>query len=154
MTNASRLAAILASALTLATGVTPALAHEDANLDTVKTANGGQLRMAGIYHYELVMAKDAKEAKENPVVVFVTDHGGKKIPTAGASGTATILAGKLKASATLKPDGDNRLKGFATYASSPDMKVVVSITQPGKPPEQARFTPMAIAKDEHMHHKP
>jgi len=154
MTNTSRLAAILATALTLATGVTPALAHDDATLDAVKTSNGGQLRMAGIYHYELVMVKDAKEAKEHAVLVFVTDHGGKKIPTTGASGTATILAGKLKASAALKPDGDNRLKGVATYASSPDMKVVVSITQQGKPPEQARFTPMAVAQDEHMNHKP
>jgi hypothetical protein len=154
MTNTSRLAAILTTALTLATGATPALAHDDATLDAVKAANGGQLRMAGIYHYELVMVKDAKEAKENPVVVFVTDHSGKKIPSAGASGTATILAGKLKANATLKPDGDNRLKGFATYASSTDMKVVVSIKQPGKPPEQARFTPLAVAKDEHMHHTP
>ena len=112
--------------------------------------------MAGIYHYELVLAKDANEAKESPVVVYLTDHAGQKIPSAGAAGTATILAGKLKASVTLQPDGDNRLKGIAKYAAVSDLKAVVSITLPGKAAEQARFTPLAIAmgKDAPMQKKP
>jgi hypothetical protein len=46
--------------LTFAAGA--ALAHDDAYLDTQKAPNGGQLRMAGPYHYELVLAKDGKEA--------------------------------------------------------------------------------------------
>jgi hypothetical protein len=137
--------------LTFAGGA--ALAHDDAHLEAQKAPNGGQLRQAGPYHYELVMAKDAKEAQENPVVVYVTDHAGQKIPTAGAKGSATILTGKLKAAATLQPDGDNRMKGFAKYTSAPDMKVVVSITLSGKQPEQARFTPLVVAKDEHTDHK-
>jgi hypothetical protein len=153
MTNTSRLAAILATALALATGATSALAHSDApHPDTLKAAHGGQLGVAGSYSYELVVVKDAKDGKESPVVVYVTDHAGQKIPTAGASGTATILAGKLKASATLQPDGDNRMKGIAKYAATPDMKVVVSVTLPGKQPEQTRFTPMAVAKDGHTDH--
>ena len=142
--------AVLAG-LTFAAGA--ALAHDDAYLDTQKAPNGGQLRMAGPNHYELVLAKDAGEVKENPVVVYVTDHAGQRIPTAGAAGTATILAGKLKAAATLKPDGDNRMKGVAKYASTPDTKAVVSITLAGKQPEQARFTPLAVAKDTHTDHK-
>ena len=141
--------AVLAG-LTFAAGA--ALAHDDAYLDTQKAPNGGQLRMAGPYHYELVLVKDAKEVRENPVVVYVTDHAGQKIPTAGAAGTATILAGKLKAAATLKPDGDNRMKGVAKYASMPGTKAVVSITLAGKQAEQARFTPLAVAKDTHTDH--
>lgn len=124
-------------------------AHSDEYLDTQKSPNGGQTRMAGVYHFELVVAKDAKSTKESPVVVYVTDHAGVKVPTAGASGTAIILADKTKATATLVPDGDNRLKGSAKYASTPDMKVVVSITLTGKNAEQARFTPIAVAKDAH-----
>ncbi|MBI4755706.1 MAG: hypothetical protein HY778_09890 [Betaproteobacteria bacterium] len=119
-----------------------ALAHDDAYLDTQKSPNGGQQRMAGIYHFELVVAKDSKEAKDNPVVVYVTDHAGTKVPTAGASGNVTLLGGKAKAATALAPDGDNRLKGTAKYASTPDMKAVVSITFPGKSPEQARFDPL------------
>ena len=129
------------------------LAHSDEVLDTQKAPNGGQLRMAGAYHFELVVAKDSKETKEGPVVVYVTDHAGAKIPTVGAGGTATILAGKQKASVKLVPDGDNRLKGMATYSSTPDMKVVVSITLPGKSAEQARFTPLATGAASHAEHK-
>ncbi len=131
-----------------------ALSHSDEYLDTQPTPNGGQMRMAGAYHYELVLAKDSKTVKENPVVVYVTDHGGTKISTAGARGTATILAGKLKATVNLVPDGDNRLKGFAKYASTPDTKVAVSVTLPGKTTEPARFTPLAkTAADPHAGHK-
>lgn len=140
-----------ASALMLACSV--AFAHSDDYLDTQKAPNGGQMRMAGNYHFELVVAKDGLQAKNNPVVVYVTDHAGAKIPTTGASGTATLLAGKQKASVRLTPDGDNRLKGIGSYASTSDMRVVVSITLPGKAAEQARFTPLAMAKDEHPEHK-
>lgn len=122
-----------------------ALAHGDDYLDTQKAPNGGQLRAAGAYHFELMVAKDSREAKENPVVVYVSDHAGVKVATVGAEGTATLLFGKQKAVAKLAPDGDNRLKGSARYASTPDMKAVVSITFPGKAAEQARFTPLAAA---------
>jgi len=152
-------ALIFAVAALTGTGV---LAHSDEYLDTQKSPNGGQQRMAGVYHFELVVTRDSKEAKDNPVVVYVTDHANVKIPTVGAGGTATILAGKQKASVKLAPDGDNRLKGIGKYASTPDMKVVVSVTLAGKTAEQARFTPLAPmaaaaaaapAKDGHMDHK-
>ncbi|MDP1525295.1 MAG: hypothetical protein Q8M20_05760 [Rhodocyclaceae bacterium] len=121
-----------------------ALAHTDDYLDTLKTPNGGQMRMAGAYHFELVVAKDSKEAKENSVVVHVTDHADAKVATVGASGTATLLVGKEKVTVTLMPDGDNRLKGTGKYATSADMKAVVSVTMPGKAAESARFTPLVI----------
>ena len=144
---------LIAAASTFGLASPVLLAHTDDVLDTQKAPNGGQLRMAGVYHYELVVAKDSKEAKDNAVVVYVTDHAGIKVPTTGVSGMATIMAGKSKATATLIPDGDNRLKGTAKYVSVPDMKVVVSITFPGKAAEQARFTPLAAAKDGHTDHK-
>lgn len=131
-------------AVVFASGAT--LAHSDEYLDTQKAPNRGQLRMAGGYHFELVVATDSKETKDNPVVVYVTDHAGAKQSTAGAGGTVTILAGKKKTTVTLAPDGENRLKGTGKYASTPDMKAIVSITLPGKAAEQARFTPLAAVK--------
>ena len=132
------IAAMLGAALLGAGG---AFAHDDATLDSMAAPHGGQLRMAGAYHYELVLAKDGTAAKERPVVVYVTDHAGQAIPTAGATGTATILADKTKVVATLAPDGDNRMKGAAAYPVTPGIKAVVSIALAGKEPEQARFTP-------------
>lgn len=129
------------------------LAHSDEHLATQKAPNGGQQRLAGAYHFELVVARDSKEDKENSLVVHVTDHAGARVSTAGASGTATILSGKTKVTTALVPDGDNRMKGSARYAATPEMKVVLSVTLPGKVAEQARFTPLAVAKDGHTDHK-
>jgi hypothetical protein len=137
---------ILIAALLM--GIGAAFAHDDATLDATASPHGGQLRMAGMYHFELVLAKDSKTAKDNAVIVYLSDHAGTKIASAGATGTATLLGASGKATATLQPDGDNRLKGVAKYASTPDTKAVLSITLPGKPPEQARFTPFAqVDKD-------
>ena len=131
-------------------------AHTDEYLDTQATPHGGQLRMASIYHFELVVAKDSQQAKDNPVVVYVTDHAGAKVSTAGAKGTVTMLAGKSKTTVNLSPDGDNALKGSGNYASTPDLKAVVSVTLAGKNPEQARFTPLAKSgatkQDDHSAH--
>jgi hypothetical protein len=148
-------AAATGAALGLLLGV-PAWAHDDATLDAQAAPHGGQLRMAGPQHYELVVVRDSATARDNAIAVYVTDHAGTKIATAGATGSVTVLAGKRKATAELKPDGDNGLKGSAVYASTPDLKAVVSITLAGQPAQQARFTPLAkaapaAAANQHLH---
>ena len=131
-----------------------AFAHDDGALDKISGPNGGQLRMAGAYHFELVVAKDSKQAKDNPVSVYLTDHGEKKVAAAGASGTATILADRAKITVPLAPSGDNKLTGIGKYASAPQMKVVVSVTFADKTTEQARFTPVTTAgSDGHRDHQ-
>lgn len=121
----------------------PALAHDDAYLDTLKAPHGGQLRMAGPNHYELVVVKNSKTVRENPIVVYVTDHAQTPLDVRGAKGTATLEAGPLKVTSTLSPDGGNRMKGFVKYASTPAMTVVVTITLSGKEAETTRFTPLS-----------
>lgn len=146
---------ILVLALACATLGAPALAHDDKSLDAMKAPNGGQLRMAGEYHFELVLVRDSKEAKDNPLLVYVSDHAEQKQATKGASGKVTLVGkGGFKAEVALAPDGDNRLKGTARYASDPGLVAVVQVTMPGKKPEQARFTPLAAkpaAAGEHKH---
>jgi len=115
------------------------LAHTAEYLDTQTAPHDGQLRMAGMQHYELVV-------KPNAVTVYLTDHAGTKIPSSGATGTATILSGKYKANVKLTPAGDNIMKGTGKFALTPDMKVVVSIALPGQAAEQARFTPLQKSK--------
>lgn len=141
----------LLTALTLTILSTASWAHDDATLDKMQAPNGGQLRMAGMYHFELVVVKDSKEAKDNPVAVYLTDHADKKISAAGTSATATILAGKSKTTVKLSPAGDNKLAGVGKYASDAQMKVVVSVTFADKTTEQARFTPLAARAGGHQH---
>lgn len=127
----------------LLAGAAPAFGHDDATLDKVNAPHGGQLRMAGPYHFELVVAPAADPAKDAPLTVYVTDHAGTKVPTAGAKGSVTILGGGAKATLALSPGSDNAMDGRGAYRSSIDMKVVVSITLAGQPAQSARFTPMA-----------
>lgn len=143
---------LTAVAFVLATGAMSVHAHDDAYLDTQQAPHGGQLRMAGAYHLELVVDKSTPQAADKPVVVYVTDHAGQKVSTEGATGNATILAAKGKASVALVPDGDNRLKGTGRYASTPDMKAIVSFTAKGQSPETARFTPLLKITETHSGH--
>jgi len=109
-------------------------AHDDAYLDKQKSPHGGQVRMAGIYHFELVLSP-------KQVTVYVTDHAGMAVKTEEAQGSVVILANKQKASLELKAAGENMLQASGDYASSPEMKAVVSIKLKGQEMQQARFTP-------------
>lgn len=127
---------LLAASLIFSQGT---FAHSDEYLDTQTAPHGGQLRMAGLQHYELVV-------KPNEVTVYLTDHAGTKLVSKGVTGTAVVLSGKTKASVKLQPSGDNVLKGAGKFGLAPDMKVVVSISMPGQAAQQARFTPLQKAK--------
>lgn len=116
-------------------------AHGDDYLDTVKAPNGGQLRMAGPYHLELVLKKGANASQASPVAVYVTDHAGQVIPTQGAKSSITLLNGKQKSSAELSPGSGHQFTGEAKYTANSVLKAVVSVQFPGQEAQQARFTP-------------
>lgn len=126
-------ASALAFALVLSTAP---LSHTDARADARAGHHGGQVQDAGPFHFELV-------AKANELTLYVLDGAGKPFSTQGAKGTATVLSGKAKSTVELAPAGENVLKGTGSFELDPAMKVVVSVTFPGKPPAQARFTPLA-----------
>ena len=129
-----------------------ASAHTDDYLDTMQAPHGGQLRMAGAYHLELVLAPSDVPPAQRPVRVYVTDHAGTAQPTAGAQGSVTLLSGKRKTTIALTPGGDNVLHGTGSYALAPNLKAVVSITLPGQAALQARFTPLAKPSTTHAGH--
>ncbi|WP_339941453.1 hypothetical protein, partial [Undibacterium luofuense] len=62
-----------------------AWAHDDKYFDSVKSPHGGQTRMAGPYHFELVLKAGADDKQASAVQVYVTDHAGKPISTKGAT---------------------------------------------------------------------
>ncbi len=135
---------------------TAAFAHTDEYLDTVVGPNGGQLRMAGAYHFELVLAKDAKAGAPSAVKLYLLDHGNNPQPAKDAKATVLIVSGKAKAKTELTPQGENLLAGSAAYTAAEDLKAVVNIsikTEHGEITEQAMFTPFkpVPAKAEHEH---
>lgn len=113
----------------------PALAHDDAALDAMPSANGGQIRMAGPYHFELVLG-------ENEVSLYLTDHAATPVPSEGVAGNVILMSGE-RSTIAIAPTGDNRLAGRGAFERSPDLKAVVSLTFPDGNTWQARFTPDA-----------
>ena len=100
---------------------------------------GGQVRDAGKFHLELVV-------KGAALTVYVSGNKDAKVATKGATGSATVLAGKNTSSVKLEPSGENALAGSGSFQPAPDMKVVVSVTLPGQTPIQARFTALEKTK--------
>ena len=130
--NKTMAAVLLGMAITL-----PAWAHTDDYLDTLTTAHGGQLRMAGPYHLELV-------AKDKELVLYVTDHGDNPVKTEGGTAKATIQIGKGKAGTTVKlePAGENQMKGLGEFTVKPASVIVVFVKLAGDEAQSARFTPL------------
>ena len=101
--------------------------------------HGGQLKHSGKYHLELVV-------KDTALTVYLTGDKDAKIAAKGATGNATVLAGKVTSNVKLEPRGENALAGSGSFQPAPGMKVVVSVTLPGQTPIQARFTPLEAPK--------
>jgi hypothetical protein len=115
----------------------PAAAHTEEYFDSIAAPHGGQMRMAGPYHLELV-------TKDKEIVLYVADHGDKKIGTEGGVGKASIQLGKgkPKSSIKLEPAGDNVLKGTGDFTVTPETTIITFIKLPDQEAQSARFTPL------------
>ncbi len=160
--DALRVITVLVAALLAGTSMF-AGAHDEAYFDSKQSTHGGQTRMAGPYHLELV-------TKEKEIVLYVMDHADRALSTAGGGGKATIRIGKGtdKTSVKLEPTGENMLKGAGNFAVTPEIVVTVFVDLPGQEVTAARFTPFkpvnktasnenagvpsAGSKDAHRHH--
>ncbi len=109
-----------------------AQAHTDDWFATHATPHGGQVRMSGPYHLELMPQKD-----KNEVLVYVTDHGDTPIATAGWTAQLVALSGGKKTSITLKPAGTNTLRGKGHVAA--DAQVVLSVAPKAGEEYSARY---------------
>ncbi|SFW13116.1 hypothetical protein [Nitrosovibrio sp. Nv17] len=112
-------------------------AHNDEYFDSIQAPHGGQMRMAGPYHLELVV-------KDKEIVVYVTDHAETAISTAGGSGKVNVLNdhSKHKVAVRLAESGENTLKGTGDFSVTPETVVSVFIELPGQEVQSASFTPL------------
>jgi hypothetical protein len=119
----------------------PVGAHTAKHSDPVKALHGGQSLAAGPYHLELV-------AKDGELVLYVTDHSDKAIPTDGAKAKATIQHGyeKARTQVELEPSGENTLKGTGAFTINPDTGIMVFLKLPEQEAYAARFTAL-VPKD-------
>ena len=83
-------------------------------------------------HFEVVL-------KGSVISVYLANEDGSQVPTAGLTGSATILVNKKKEQVDLVPAGGNLLTGTATLAPGADMRMLVVVTVAGVK-QQALFT--------------
>ena len=119
---------------------TSAWAHTDEYFEAVQAPHGGQLRMTGPFHMELV-------AQDGQLTVYVTDHADNKISVDGGLAKATVETGTAKTQVHLHPVGDNMLKGSGTFALAPSTVVIVFMKLPSQDGYAARFMPLKPKPD-------
>ena len=114
-----------------------ASAHTEDFFDSRQSPHGGQMRMTGPYHLELV-------AKDKEIVVYVMDHADSELSINGGSGKATIQSGKTKPKTTVKLEqaGDNILKGSGDFSITPETVVTVFVTLPQQEAYATSFIPL------------
>ncbi|MBM4138984.1 MAG: hypothetical protein FJ244_05835 [Nitrospira sp.] len=119
---------------------TSAWAHTDEYFEAVRAPHGGQLRMTGPFHLELV-------AQDGQLMVYVTDHADNKISVEGGLTKATIETGPTKTQVYLHPVGDNVFKGSGAFALTPNTVVIVFMKLPNQDGYAARFIPLKPKSD-------
>jgi len=112
-------------------------AHTEEFFDSRQSPHGGQMRMTGPYHLELV-------ARDNEVVVYVMDHADKELSVNGGSGKATIQSGKAKTKTSVKLEqaGDNIFRGSGNFSITPETVITVFVELPEQEAYAASFTPL------------
>lgn len=114
--------AALAASLALSGNV---LAHG------AKPKHGGIVQTAGDLAFELVTT-------DSGTTIHVDDHG-KDLPTAGATGTLTVLKGTQKTELPLQAGSTNTLVAKGGAKLAPGSKAVASITFADKKTVSVRF---------------
>jgi len=113
-------------------------AHSDEFFENRPTPHGGQVRMSGPVHLELVVSGDV-------ATVYLTDHADKIVNTDNGSAKVIIRPGKKnRFVVVLRPAGDNVLRGAGDFKLGKRNDVTVLVTLPGQDSRRAQFR---IGKD-------
>lgn len=97
-----------------------------------KPKHGGIVQTAGDLSFELV-------ARDGGATIYVDDHGKDK-PTAGATGTLTVLRGTQKTELPLESGGNNVLVAKGQAALEKGSKAVASVNFADKKTVSVRFS--------------
>ncbi len=144
----NKLVVFLIFSVLVATTV-PTWAHTDEYFESVEAPHGGQLRMTGPFHMELV-------TKNGTLTVYVTDHADNPISVDGGLAKANIENGSTKTQVNLYPVASNVLGGSGIFALTPSTVVIVFMKLPNQDGYAARFMPLKPKPDpsEKPHEEP
>lgn len=137
------LARIIFFVFTVLSAIT-AHAHTDEMLDQLKSPHGGQTRMAGAYHLEIVVSN-------NSIDLYVTDHAGNVKDVSAAKASATVLDAKAIKKLDFAFVAGNQLRTIQTLSRHENLQLVVQFQAAGESLLQAKFTPFKKVTTPHEH---
>src|ERR1700693_3218316 len=85
--------AIVATMLLLGTTLAPVQAHDPATLDGLPSSHGGQVRMAGPFHIELVILGREAAQRNRLVLVYLQNHMFEDVSSGGLKSVLRFLYG-------------------------------------------------------------
>lgn len=103
--------------------------------NTPRAAHKGDVRMAGPFWLELVVAKGS-------LTVYVVDRSGAPVDTSGGKGAATAHTDGKATRIELRPAGANRLAGKGKLRLKHSTVVFVTADLRGEKPYRAVFRPL------------
>jgi hypothetical protein len=133
-----RIVAPLMAVLALLSASAPA--HDAMALDSMPSAHGGQVRMAGPYHMELVL-EGTPTGETRSIHIFLQNHLFADVASAGITGMVRLTEGSQTTAISLTPDGFNSLRGQGRYASRSMVRAVVVLTTKDGEQWSATFAP-------------
>ena len=137
--SVGKLVAVLIASMAL---LSTASAHDAMALDSMPSAHGGQVRMAGPYHMELVLER-TPPGETRSIHIFLQNHLFADVASAGITGMVRLTEGRQTTAIPLTPDGFNSLRGRGRYASRSMVRAVVVLTAKDGQQWSATFTPIS-----------
>jgi hypothetical protein len=136
--------AVVATMLLLGMPLAPVHAHDPAALDSLPSVHGGQVRMAGPFHVELVILGREAAQRDRLVLVYLQDHMFEDVSSDGLKGIARFLDGQRVATVSLIPIEANGFSGRGAFDISPSVTAEISITDKDGEVWSATYTPFAV----------
>jgi hypothetical protein len=136
--------AIVAATLLLGPTLGPVQAHDPATLDGLPSVHGGQVRMAGPFHVELVILGRAAAQRDRLVLVYLQNHMFEDVSSDGLKGIAKFLDGQRATTVSLVPIEANGFSGKGAFDINPSVTAEVSITDKDGKVWSATYTPFAV----------
>jgi hypothetical protein len=136
--------AIIATTLLLGVTVAPVHAHDPATLDSLPSVHGGQVRMAGPFHIELVILGRAAAQTERLVLVYLQNHMFEDVSSNGLKGIVRFLDGQRVTTVSLSPIEANGFSGRGAIEINPSVTAEISITDKDGQVWSATYSPFAV----------
>jgi hypothetical protein len=120
--------AIVTTALLLGMTLAPVHAHDPATLDSLTAVHGGQVRMAGPFHIELVILGREAAHRDRLVLVYLQNHMFEDVSSDRLKGIVRFLDGQRVTTVSLIPLEANGFSGRGAFDINPSVTAEISIT--------------------------